>query len=186
MANASNVTTGKPKKGGAIFRAPLGSVLPTDATTALDKAFVCLGYCGEDGLTNANSPESDSLKAWGGDTVLTFQTAKEDTFTFVLIEALNPDVLKAVYGDDNVEGTLEAGITVKANSDEQMAAAWVIEQVMRDGAHKRIVIPSAAVTEVGDITYSDEDAVGYETTITATPDTNGNTHYEYIKAKEKA
>ena len=96
MAKASNVTTGKPKKGGAIFRAPLGSTLPTDATTALDKAFVCLGYCGEDGLTNSNTPESDSIKAWGGETVLTYQSAKEDSFTFVLIEALNPDVLKAV------------------------------------------------------------------------------------------
>lgn len=135
MANASNVTTGKPKKGGAIFRAPLGSTLPTDATTALDPAFVCLGYCGEDGLSNANSPESDSIKAWGGDTVLTYQSAKEDTFTFVLIEALNPDVLKAVYGDENVTGTLADGITVKANSQEQQAAAWVVEQVMRDGAH---------------------------------------------------
>lgn len=186
MANASNVTTGKPKKGGAIFRAPLGSTLPVDATTELDAAFKCLGYCGEDGMTNSNTPESDSLKAWGGDTVLTYQTAKEDTFTFVLIEALNPDVLKAVYGDENVTGTLAGGITVKANSQEQQAAAWVVEQVMRDGAHKRIVIPSAAVTEVGDITYSDEDPVGYETTITATPDEEGNTHYEYIKAKEKA
>lgn len=186
MANASNVTTGKPKKGGAIFRAPLGSTMPTDATTELDEAFVCLGYCGEDGLTNANSPESDSIKAWGGDTVLTYQSSKEDTFTFVLIEALNPDVLKTVYGDANVSGTLADGITVKANSDPQEAAAWVIEQVMRDGAHKRIVIPSAAVTEVGDINYSDEDAVGYETTITATPDTDGNTHYEYIKAKGAA
>lgn len=165
MANASNVTTGKPKKGGAIFRAPLGSTMPTDATTELDEAFVCLGYCGEDGLTNANSPESDSIKAWGGDTVLTYQSSKEDTFTFVLIEALNPDVLKAVYGDANVSGTLADGITVKANSDPQEAAAWVIEQVMRDGAHKRIVIPSAAVTEVGDITYSDEDAVGYPSRI---------------------
>mgnify|MGYP004522458465 FL=1 len=184
MAKASNVTTGKPKKGGAIFRAPLGSTLPTDATTALDKAFVCLGYCGEDGLTNSNTPESDSIKAWGGETVLTYQSAKEDSFTFVLIEALNPDVLKAVYGDENVTGTLETGITVKANNQEQQAAAWVIEQVMRDGAHKRIVIPSAAVTEVGDITYSDEDPVGYETTITATPDAEGNTHYEYIKAKD--
>ena len=186
MAKASNVTTGKPKKGGAVFRAPLGTTLPNDATTELDEAFICLGYCGEDGLTNANSPESDSIKAWGGDTVLTYQSAKEDTFSFVLIEALNPDVLKAVYGDENVDGTLDTGITVKANSNEQQAAAWVIEQVMRDGAHKRIVIPSAAVTEVGDITYSDEEAVGYETTITATPDEDGNTHYEYIKAKEKA
>lgn len=186
MAKASNVTTGKPKKGGAVFRAPLGTTLPNNATTELDEAFICLGYCGEDGLTNANSPESDSIKAWGGDTVLTYQSAKEDTFSFVLIEALNPDVLKAVYGDENVDGTLDTGITVKANSNEQQAAAWVIEQVMRDGAHKRIVIPSAAVTEVGDITYSDEEAVGYETTITATPDEDGNTHYEYIKAKEKA
>lgn len=183
MANASNVTTGKPKKGGAIFRAPAGTTLPTDATTALNAKFVCLGYCGEDGLTNANSPKSDNIKAWGGDTVLTYQSSKDDTFAFVLIEALNPDVLKAVYGDDNVTGTLEIGITVKANSDPQESAAWVIEQVMRGGAHKRIVIPSAAVTEVGEITYSDEDAVGYETTITATPDTDGNTHYEYIKAK---
>ena len=171
MANASNVTTGKPKKGGAIFRAPAGTTLPTDATTALNAKFVCLGYCGEDGLTNANSPKSDNIKAWGGDTVLTYQSSKDDTFAFVLIEALDPDV------------PLETGITVKANSDPQESAAWVIEQVMRGGAHKRIVIPSAAVTEVGEITYSDEDAVGYETTITATPDTDGNTHYEYIKAK---
>ena len=79
MANASNVTTGKPKKGGAIFRAPLGSTLPTDATTVLDEAFVGLGYCSDDGLTNENSPETESIKAWGGDTVLTTQTAKEDT-----------------------------------------------------------------------------------------------------------
>ena len=186
MANASNVTTGKPKKGGAIFRAPLGSTLPTDATTVLDEAFVGLGYCSDDGLTNENSPETESIKAWGGDTVLTTQTAKEDTFTFTLIETMSPDVLKAVYGSANVTGTLADGITVKANSDPQEAAAWVIELVQRDGAHKRIVIPSAAVTEVGDIAYTDDDAVGYETTITATQDADGNTHYEYIKAKGDA
>ena len=40
MANTvSNVTAGKPKIGGAVFRAALGSTLPTDATTALDAAF---------------------------------------------------------------------------------------------------------------------------------------------------
>ena len=180
MAKASNVTTGKPKKGGAVFRAPLGTTLPNDATTELDEAFICLGYCGEDGLTNANSPESDSIKAWGGDTVLTYQSAKEDTFSFVLIEALNPDVLKAVYGDENVDGTLDTGITVKANSTEQADCVWVVDMILRGGVLKRVVIPCANVSEVGEIAYTDEDAVGYETTITAKPDGEGNTHYEYI------
>ena len=57
MADVKNVTAGKPKVGGAIFRAPLGTTLPTDATTNLDAAFKALGYCSDDGLTNTNTPE---------------------------------------------------------------------------------------------------------------------------------
>ena len=41
--------------------------------------------------------------------------------------------------------------------------------------------PNGKVSEVGDITYADEKEVGYETTITASADSSGNTHYEYIK-----
>lgn len=52
-------------------------------------------------------------------------------------------------------------------------------------AIKRIVIPSASVTEVSDIVYKDSEAIGYETTIKATPDSDGQTHYEYIVKKGK-
>lgn len=181
MATVSNVTASKPKIGGAVYRAPVGTALPTDTTTDLNNAFVCLGYISEDGLTNSNSPESDSLKAWGGDTVLTYQSSKDDTFQFTLIEALNVEVLKMIYGADNVSGTLAAGISVTANSDEAEEASYVVEMVMRNDAVKRIVIPDAKITEVGDIVYADEEAAGYEVTLSAMPDATGNTHYEYIK-----
>ena len=92
----SNVTAAKPKVSGAVFAAPVGSTLPTAVGTTLDAAFKELGYISEDGLTNGNSPESTTIKAWGGDTVLTIQTSKEDTFGFTLIEALNLDVLKTI------------------------------------------------------------------------------------------
>lgn len=179
--NASNVTAGKPNVGGAIFRAPLGTTLPTTATEELDAAFVNLGYCSEDGLVNSNSPTSENIKAWGGDIVLTTLTEKPDTFKFTLIEAKNTEVLKAVYGDDNVE-EIDGEVVIHANSTQQDNCAWVIQMVLKDSTKKRIVIPNAGIDTVGDITYADGSAVGYETTISAMPDGNGDTHFEYIKA----
>lgn len=184
MANtATNVSVGKPKTGGAIYNAPLGSTLPTDASTALDAAFKCLGYVSEDGLVNTNSPESEQVKAWGGDTVLTTQTDKEDTFQFTLLEVLNADVLKAVYGSSKVTGTLAEGLTVRANSEEVAASAWVFDMIMTNNTLKRIVVPNAKISELGDITYRDNEAVGYEVTLQAMPgDVNFgyDTHKEYL------
>ena len=182
MPNVNYVTAGKPKIGGAVYRAPLGTTLPTDATTALNSAFVDLGYVSEDGVTNSNTAESDDVKAWGGDTVISLQTDKTDTFTMTLIESMNADVLKAVFGSTNVTGTFATGITVKANAEEQAEAAWVIDMVARGNAKHRVVIPSAKISEVGEITYTDSEVAGFEITLTAMPDSNGNSHYEYIVA----
>lgn len=182
MADAKNVSTAKPKIGGAIYSAPLGTALPTDATTTLNAAFKSLGYISDDGMTNTNSPSSDTTKAWGGQVVLSTQKEKKDTFQSTLIEVLNVDVLKEVYGDDNVTGTVETGITIKANANELEEHSIVVDMVLKGGILKRIVLPSAKVSEIGDISYGDSDAIGYETTWDALPDTDENTHYEYIKA----
>ena len=178
---ATNVAAGKPAIGGAISVGATTLTLPTDATTSLASGFVSLGYCSEDGLTNANERSSTDIKAWGGDIVLSVQDEKTDTFSFTLIEALNTDVLKAYFGDSNVTGSLDAGITVKANSQELPEKAWVIDMVLR-GALKRVVIPNGKVTSTEEITYADSDVVGLGVTITAYPNASGDTHYEYIKA----
>lgn len=180
MADTTKVTTGKPKIGGAVHRAPLNSTLPTDSKTALDEAFKSLGYIGDEGMTNTNAPESEEIKAWGGDIVLTSQTQKSDTFNFKLIEALNTEVLKTVYGDDNVTAGVGTETTVKVNSSEAKACAWVIEMITNGGGKKRIVIPNGKITELGEVVYNDSELVGYEITVAAFPDEEGNTHYEYI------
>ena len=185
MANtAANVTVGKPKVGGAIYVAPLGSTLPTDSSTALDAAFVCLGYISEDGVTNSNSPESDNVKAWGGDTVLVLQTDRPDSFALTLLEGLNEDVLKTIYGSSNVVVDAQGNITVKATADEMTGHAWVFEMIMKGNRAKRTVIPNGTISELGDIVYKDDEAVGYNVTIQDVPDSSGVYHYEYIAAAQ--
>lgn len=179
MANSTLVVAGKPKVGGAIWSAPLGTTLPTDATTALNVAFKDLGYVSDDGLTNELTTDTEEIKAWGGDTVLTAQTGTSDTFTYKLIEALNIEVLKEVYGANNVTGTLATGIKISVNSKEKIEHVIVIETIVRD-KFKRIVLPIAKIKEMAEITYVDGEPVGYEVTVQALPDSNGNTHYEYI------
>ena len=181
MSKTENVSTAKPKIGGAIYSAPLGTTLPTNAIAELNEAFKSLGYISEDGLKNNNTPETDAIKAWGGDTVDVVQNEKADTFSYTLIEALNVDVLKEVYGVNNVSGSLETMITIKANSTPLEAHSLVVDMVLKAGILKRIVIPNATISEVGEINYADGDAIGYETTLTAMPDKNGDTHTEYIQ-----
>ena len=170
MSNtASNVSVGKPATGGAIFRAATGTTLPTDATTALASAYKAMGYVGDDGVTQSMTRETSDIKAWGGDTVMSPQTGKKETFKFTLLESQNSEVLKAVYGDTNVSGSLSTGLSVFSNSKELERAIWVIDRKTSDGGNSRTIIPDGQVTEVGDIVYKDDQAIGYEVTITAYP-----------------
>lgn len=175
-----NVSAGKPKYGGAAFAAPKGTAAPTSASAELNEAFKGMGYISEDGLRNNGERSTQNIKAWGGDVVLTVQDGKTDTFTVTFIESLNPEVLKVVHGDDNVLGTLDEGLTVDVNSKELPEKVWVFDMEMNNGVLKRVVIPAGKITSVSEVSYTDDEAVGYECEIIALPDESGSTHKEYF------
>ena len=179
MPNTANVKTAVPKTTGAIWRAPKGTTLPTDASTALASAFEDMGYVSEDGVTNSNSPDSEKIKEWGGQTVLVVVNEKSDSFKLTLLEALNEDVLETVYGAANVT-TGTNTIAIVANAAALGEYVYVIDMKMGT-ALKRIVIPCGSLSEIGDIVYKANEPVGYELTLECLPDSSGNTHYEYIK-----
>lgn len=183
MPDVKNVSTGKPKVKGAIFAAPIGTTLPTSALSPLDSAFKELGYTSDDGFTQNMTKESNDIKAWGGDVVLSPQTDYSDGMTMTLIEVLNTDTLKVVYGEDNVSGDLDSGIVVRANSNEAENYSWVVDILMTGNVIKRIVVPTAKLKEMSEINYKDDEAVGFECTFQAFPyaDYDGDTHREFIQ-----
>jgi hypothetical protein len=178
--NASNVSTGKPKVGGAVFVAPLGSTLPTNAKSALNAAFDNTGYCSESGMANEITTNSQSINAWGGEEVDNSQTSHAETYKFTMIET-NVVTLEQVYGAENVdvEGTTGA-ITVKHNALEKTACSWVFEILMKGNRIKRIVVPNGKINSLDAITYADNSAINYGVTLSALPDENGDKSIEYI------
>lgn len=187
MNNKENVSFGKPKVAGAIYRAVCGAgvTIPTTATEDLDTDLKLLGYVSEDGVTHTMANSEDGIKAWGGDTVLIPDSDRTDDFQFTLLEIMNEEVLKAVYVDANVSvaaatSSAPKSISIASNSAVQPDCVWVIDMVLQGNNPKRIVIPKGTITEIGDVVYKDDEAVGYQVTVRGKADTNGNTHYEYM------
>jgi hypothetical protein len=177
--DASNVSFGKPKATGAVFVAPAGTTVPTNATSTLDAAFNGLGYVSEDGLVNGTETDTESVVAWGGTKVLEGQTTFSETFMVNLIET-NANALKVFYGEDNVVVSGD-NITVKQNGAPLPNLVVVFELVLSGGRIKRIVVPNAQVVDrSGEVTYVDGEPISYPALFQAYPDADGNTHIEYI------
>lgn len=179
--NTQNVTASKPKTGGAIYRAPLGTALPKTYSEQLNAAFKNLGYVSEDGIVNSNSPSGGKVRAWGGSTVMNYTEDKPDTFQMKLLEAFNSDVLKTIYQEKNVKVESNGDIAVTATAEDAEQACWVVDMILKGGRAKRIVIPIASITEMQEINYRDNEPVGYGITLSAEPDAAGAYHYEYIQ-----
>lgn len=180
--NTANVSAGKGVKGGYIFSAPVGTVLPTDLDTKLDNAFKVLGFISEDGITISVEEDSSDLVDMNGDVMDSTYSNRAETLAFTLAE-IKAGTFKAEHGSLNV--TDENGlITIKHNGDNHDSNSYVFELLLKDGRRWRMVVPNAKLSELGDLTISSSELCQREITIKCAVDTAGNTIYDYIESTE--
>lgn len=193
--SSANVTFSKPgtsaNKSGYIWVAPLGTALPTDATSELAGAFVGLGYLSEDGLTEPAAFEpGDDIVAAGGDTVAQADPTFSKTWTGTCIEALNEDLLKVAYGSANVvvqpAGSTDGSITVKEQAGGLEHHVIVIDEALKGGRKRRNVMADATFLITGDISHVHTALVNFEFTINAYPTATAPAQTQYITIPKKA
>lgn len=181
--NTRNVDTGRPKVGGYALWGPAGSELPTDATTAPGEAFLNMGYVSNAGLKVNYERSTTDHRDWAGDVVETTQDEYGETYTVEFIESLRGDLLKRLFGEDNVvivaPTTLAEGtISIKHNSVELDEGSWLFNMESRK-SKKRVVIGNGRVTGIGEVSFVSTDLIRYSATLKAYPDADGNCSYEY-------
>lgn len=180
--NVDQIVAPSPTIQGGVWRAPLGTELPTDTTTTLDVAFTSLGYVDDDGVTlNVDRPSTDHY-AWGGDLIASLQQHYAPTWTFKLYQVLDPDVLKAVHSDSNVTVTAATSssgtlTTVNMNALLNVNSAWTIECFYQSNTI-RFAMPKARVVSVGTQQFTHKNLAVLPVTLKPFPDANGNFCYQ--------
>ena len=187
MPNTSDVRVGAPDQltTGAIKHAPLGTAVPAladikKAGVTLNQAFTGNEYVSEDGLTLTPSMSTTDIKDWSGATVRKVLESFDGTLSWTMIST-NANALSIAFGADHIT-TRSAGTDHGAQVQAALGAylpeeqAWVF--LMKDGdARIVIAVPDGQITEVGEVTFASNAAVGWNVTLSCYPDASGNSIY---------
>lgn len=187
MPNTADVRIGAPDQltTGAIKHAPLGTTIPDLADVkpsgvTLDNAFEGNEYVSEDGLTLTPEKSTTDIKDWSGAIVRKVLESFDGTLSWKMIST-NAGALGVAFGANHV--TTSAATTAHGNQVKVELGAYLPEAqswvfLMKDGAARIvIVVPNGQVTEVGEVTFAANEAVGWEVTLSTYPDANGNSIY---------
>lgn len=150
---------------GAVMVGPTTAPAPTDADTP-PTGFDDLGYISEDGVTETRERSTDQLRAWqNADVLREVVTEASISYTFRMVET-KAETVGLYYGAD-VDPLNGSIAIVPARTGGRKS--FIID-VIDGNEFIRVYIPSGEVTEVGDQVYASGEAIGYEVTITAYPD----------------
>lgn len=185
---ALNVLAGIAGQGGtpsAAWFAPLGTTLPSDATTALAAAYLTAGYVAESGLTLSTATNTQDINAFGVTVpVRTLITSARKTGKIVFLET--NVITQAVYRRLPLSGTGSPTLTASTGAlafteGPARSQNYVAVFTATDGVNIiRKVCPNIQITDLDDEVISQGNAITYGVTFTTYPDGAGNSIYTYL------
>lgn len=167
---------------GAIAKAPIGTALPTDATTTLNSAFVSGGYVSENGLSLTPEYSTVDIREWNGGLVRRLKETFDGTLNWEMLQT-DEESMKTAFGDANVtvtaaDTTHGKRMAIQIGKDLPERASWSFS--MKDGSSRtRIVVPDGQITTVGEVSFTASAAVVWPVTLSTYPDENGVNIYIY-------
>ena len=166
--DADNVVVGVT---GGVFFAPLATVLPVDASTALAVGYLEVGYLEESGVAEDQPTSNTKIKAWQNAAIVrVVQTEHSATLKFTMQES-NPNTLELFYGN------YTAGAV---DIDGAALPHHVIVIDVIDGANVvRMVAEDAQITERGTVSYVNAGVASYPVTIECFPGADGVKIHKY-------
>ena len=174
----------RPSDAGVFYRAPLGTTLPSDASSPLNSLFVDHGWIGEDGITLSIERDTTKHHAFGTDLVKTTQGSYAESLQLTFLES-DPDVFETVYGADSLTLGTDGGgnrtIAIAHSSKPLPRSAFVVDMI--DGTKlRRLVVQEGQLINVDDVPYKDNELTAYSVTIDCYKPASGNAEavLEYI------
>lgn len=158
---------------GALYKAPLGSTAPTDATTALDAAFQNLGYVSDDGISENWEDSVDDIVAWQNATTVRSTTTESTLSLELMLIETKGIVLEMFHRGSTMVEVAPDNFQLDVKPIVADPSNWVLDVV--DGTKLiRLYIGNGEVVERGEVMYANGEAAGYPITLRGFPDTNGN------------
>jgi hypothetical protein len=171
---ALDATKVKVAGSGAIWKAPTGTTLPTDSTSAYATGFVNLGYVSEGGFEFANELKTKEINAWQTiEAVRLINTAISRSVSFEALES-NKNTVALAWGGATITAGTGGAYTIDI-PDPSVAQEFILGIDWTDGStSQRIIIKRAVLKSLPKVKFTRQDAVSFALEIQALAPADGS------------
>ena len=132
------------------------------------------GFITREGVSESSDRSTDKILDWNLDVIDVVTTDFSTTLTVTFAESMNAEVLKFIYGDENVRVDEEEGeVYIRKTSDDLPTKSIMFDLKGKNGARGRGFAAEATVQTVGEIAYVKDGLIQYQTTIDVLNDVTG-------------